>query len=130
MADAVAVAGLVRALVRRCHAQAVEGAPAPRPRAELLRMATWRAARYGLDGDLVDVVAERSVPAGEMLDTLLGFVRPALEEHDEWDVLSGLVHDVVRRGTGAARQRRAHERGGRLEDVVDFVVDATTSPRA
>jgi carboxylate-amine ligase len=128
--DAVAVAGLVRGLVRRCHAEAVEGVPAPRPRAELLRMATWRAARYGLDGDLVDVVGERSVPAREMLDVVLGFIRPALEEHDEWDVLSRLVHDVVGRGTGAARQRRALERGGRLEDVVDFVVDATSSPPA
>ncbi len=125
--DAVAVAALVRGLVRTCHAEAVRGNPVPRPRAELLRMATWRAARYGLDGDLVDVVGERSVPGPETLDTLLGFIRPALEEHDEWEVVSGLTHQVVQRGTGAARQRRAFERARRLEDVVDFVVDATTS---
>lgn len=82
-------------------------------------MATWRAARYGLDGDLVDVIGERSVPGPEMLDTLLGFIRPTLEEHDEWDMIRSLVQQVVQRGTGAARQRRALERRGRLEDVVD-----------
>ncbi len=124
--DAVAVAGLVRGLVRTGYAEAVRGDPAPSPRAELLRMATWRAARYGLDGDLVDVVGERSVPPAEMLDILLGFIRPALEEHDEWAIVSGLVHQVVGRGTGAARQRRAFETAHRLEDVVDFVVDSTT----
>ncbi len=125
--DAVAVAGIVRALVRRCYAEALDGRPSSHPRAELLRMATWRAARYGLDGDLIDVVGERSVPAAEVLDTLLGFIRPALEEHDEWEIVSGLVHQVVQCGTGAARQRRAFDRAGRLEDVVDFVV-ASTSP--
>ncbi|MBW3611200.1 MAG: carboxylate-amine ligase [Actinobacteria bacterium] len=126
--DAVAVAGLVRGLVRTCHAEAVRGGPVPHPRGELLRMATWRAARYGMDGDLVDVVEERSVPAPEMLDTLLDSIRPALEDHDEWELVAGLVHQIVRGGTGAARQRRAFERAHRLEDVVDFVVDATTSP--
>lgn len=126
--DAVAVAGLVRGLVRTCHAEAVGGGPTPRPRAELLRMATWQAARYGLDCDLVDVVGERSVPASEMVDTLLEFVHPALEENEEWEVVSALVHQVVQGGTGAARQRRALELAGRLEDVVDLVVDATTSP--
>lgn len=124
--DAVAVAGLARALVRTCHAEAARGGPAPHPRAELLRMATWRAARYGLEGDLLDVVGERSVPAAEMIDTLLGFIRRALEEHDEWEVVSGLVHQIVHGGSGAARQRRAFRRAGRLEDVVDFVVDATS----
>ena len=125
--DAVAVAGLVRGLVRTCHAQALRGDPTPLPRAELLRMATWRAARYGLDGDLLDVVGERSVPASEMLDTLLAFIRPALEEHGEWELVSYLISQILERGTGAARQRRAFERTGRLEDVVDFVVDSTTS---
>ncbi|MBW3642136.1 MAG: glutamate--cysteine ligase [Actinobacteria bacterium] len=124
--DAVAVAGMVRALVRRCHAEALDGRPPSHPRPELLRMATWRAARYGFDGDLIDVVGERSVPAAEMLDTLLGFIRPALEEHDEWEIVSGLVHQVVQCGTGAARQRRAFDRAGRLEDVVDSVVAATS----
>ncbi len=42
---------------------------------------------YGLDEDLVDVVGERSVPASQMLDTMLAIISPALEEH-EWK-LSG-----------------------------------------
>jgi carboxylate-amine ligase len=126
--DAVTVAALVRALVRTCHAQADKGDPPPLPRAELMRLATWRAARYGLERDLVDVVGEQSLPAAELLQALLDFVRPVLDDHGEWDVVSGLVERVVEVGTGAARQRRALECGRQLEDVVDFVVDATTAP--
>ncbi len=125
--DAVTVAALVRALVRTCHAKALEGDAPPLPRLELMRLATWRAARFGLDEDLVDVMAERSVPASELLHTLLDFARPGLDEHGEWDVVSGLVERVVETGTGAARQRGAFKRAGELEDVVDFVVDATTA---
>ncbi|HEV2088244.1 MAG TPA: hypothetical protein VGR21_08030, partial [Cryptosporangiaceae bacterium] len=123
--DAVAVAGLVRALVRTCHAEALDGSPPSQPRAELIRMAIWRAARYGLEDKLIDVMGERSVAAPDMVETLLGFLRPALEEHGEWDTVSELVHQVMQRGTGAALQRRAWERGHRLEDVVDLVVRST-----
>jgi carboxylate-amine ligase len=124
--DAVTVAALARALVRTCHAKALEDEPPALPRLELMRLATWRAARFGLDEDLVDVMAERSVPASELLHALLDFVRPGLDDHGEWDVVTGLVERVVDTGTGAARQRRAFKRAGQLEDVVDFVVDATT----
>ena len=110
--DTVTVAALVRALVRTCHAKVLSGEEPPLPRVELMRLATWRAARFGLDGDLVDAVAERSLPATELLQTLLDCVRWDLEQHDEWAVVSDLVGRVIKAGTGAARQRRAFERAG------------------
>ena len=76
--ESVMVAGLVRGLVRTCHDQAEAGEPVPNVRRELLRAATWRAARYGLDGDLVDVIGQRALPARDMIDTLLELTRPAL----------------------------------------------------
>jgi glutamate---cysteine ligase / carboxylate-amine ligase len=54
--EAVMVAGLARA----CHDAAARG-DGPRP--ELLRAAKWRAARHGLDADLVDAPAGRARPA-------------------------------------------------------------------
>ena len=46
--EAIMAAGLVRSLVRTCHAQAVAGNPDPPVRPEVLRSARWRAARDGL----------------------------------------------------------------------------------
>lgn len=123
--EAVMVAGLVRAIARTCYKQATEDKPFVHARPELLRAAKWRAARYGLDADLIDVEGGRALPAREMIEKLLGLLRPALEDHGEWDEVSALVREVTERGNGATRQREALARNNRYEDVVDLIVAET-----
>lgn len=123
--EAVMVAGLVRALAMTCHGEAERDDPFADPRPEVLRSATWRAARYGLEGELMDVAGGRVVSAEEMVDLFLERLRPALEDAGEWDEVSELVGQTVKGGTGASRQREAFARSERLEDVVDFVVEET-----
>jgi carboxylate-amine ligase len=123
--EAVMTAGLARALARTCHARAAKDEPVNHARPELLRAAKWRAARYGLDADLIDVEEGRALPAGQMVEKLLSFLRPALEEHGEWDEVSALARETLERGNGATRQREVYARNGRLEEVVDFIVAET-----
>jgi glutamate---cysteine ligase / carboxylate-amine ligase len=123
--EAVMLAGLSRALVRTCCERAEREELYPKARPELLRAAHWVASRHGLDAELVDVEAERAVPAREVIEKLLVFARPALEEHSDWEEVSALVHDTLEQGNGAGRQRRAYERAGRLEDVVDMLIGET-----
>ena len=118
--DTVMVAGLVRALVATA---ARTEAPAVRP--ELIRAATWRAARYGVGGELVDVEAGEALPAGELIDRFLARLRPALEEVGDWDEVSALVAQVVKDGTGADRQRRVLAQTGDQRAVLDFIVEET-----
>ena len=100
--------------------------PHPVPvRPELLRAAKWRAARYGLEAELIDVEKGESVAATEMVERLLVRLRGALEEDESWEEISGLVRVVLRRGNGAARQRAVFARGGNLEEVVDYMVAET-----
>lgn len=94
-------------------------------RPELLRAAHWRASRHGLDGELVDVEAARAVPAQEVIEKMLAFARPALEEDGDWEEVAALVRETLERGNGASRQRRAYERAGRLEDIVDTLIEET-----
>ncbi len=123
--EAVMVAGLARALARTAYAQAKRDVPIRHARPELVRAAKWRAARYGLDADLIDVEKERAVPATELIEKFLGFLRPSLEEHGEWDEISMLARETVARGAGTKRQREAYSRNGRFEDVVDLIVAET-----
>lgn len=123
--EAVMVAGLVRALARTCYEQAMRDQPFPTARHEIIRAAHWRAARYGLEEDLIDVSAECAVPARELVEKFLAFVRPSLEEYGDWDEVSAIVRETMQRGTGATRQREAYKRTGRLEDVVDLIVAET-----
>lgn len=123
--EAVMVAGLCRALARQCHALDLAGRPGPDPRPELIRAARWQAARYGLEGDLIDPAAPRAEPAAERVGALLDFVRPALEAAGDWAEVAEIVRATLARGNGARRQRAAFARAGRLEDVVDEVVAET-----
>jgi glutamate---cysteine ligase / carboxylate-amine ligase len=123
--DAVMMAGLVRGVARTCYEQALRDEPYCQARPELLRAAHWRAARFGLSAELIDVHAGRSVPAPELVAALLRFARPGMEASGDWEDVSALVQQILARGNGADRQREVFRRSGRLEDVVDFIVKET-----
>jgi len=123
--EAVMLAGLCRALIRTCRERAEYGEPYPEARPEILRAAHWIASRYGLDEKLVDVEARHLTAAREVIEKLLIFVRPALEEHGDWEEVSALVDETLERGNGAVRQRQAYSRAGRLEDIIDVLVEDT-----
>jgi carboxylate-amine ligase len=123
--EAVLVAGLTRALARACHDEWTRGQPVEPVRPELLRAAAWRASRFGLEGDLIDVRARRSVPARELVGSFLQHLRPWLEQDGDWDEVRDLLRRVETHGTGARRQREALARSGRMEDVVDLILEET-----
>ncbi len=127
MDHSLTVAALVRAVTQTCDAEVADDAPVCDPRPELLREATWRAAHYGLDGELIDVYDQQSLPAVKLVESLLSYLRPVLEDNGEWSDVCSLVEDVIDRGPGAARQREAFRRAERVEDVVDLVVQETKS---
>lgn len=123
--EVVMVAGLARALVLTCYEQALREAPYPKARIELLRSAHWQAARYGLDNELIDVGTERSIPAPALIGLMLDFTRPALEAFGDWEEVSSITRETLRRGNGAARQRGIFRKTGCLQPVVDLMVQET-----
>jgi carboxylate-amine ligase len=123
--DTIMVAGLVRALAVTA-ARERPGLRSVRP--ELIRAATWRAARYGIGGDLIDVEAGEACPAAEVIGRFLGRLRPALEELGDADEVGEHVARVLRDGTGADRQRRVLAEAGELAPVLDFIVGETHPP--
>ena len=125
--EAVMVAGLVRALARTCYEHYLSGEALPPVRPELLRAAKWRAARYGLEADLISVQEGRAVPAGELIERLLARLREALEADGAWEEVSELVRATLARGNGAARQRAAFSSAQSFEAVVDYIVAQTSS---
>lgn len=123
--EALMLAGLIRALVRTCCDEARRNVPVPNVRAELLRVANWRAARYGLEEDLVDVLAEHTVPAHDLIKRFLAFLRPALEAEGDWESVSHLVAATLSNGNGAMRQRALFQRTGSMQDVMQYIIDET-----
>ncbi|RAK38193.1 carboxylate-amine ligase [Actinoplanes lutulentus] len=122
----VLIAGLFRGLVLRALQDHRAGEPMPSARPPLHRAAMWRAARSGLEGDLLDLPRSPvPVPAAVAVERLIGELRPQLEELGDWEQVFDLSLRTLSRGSSAARQRRALARRGRLADVVDLLVADT-----
>lgn len=123
--DVVLIAGLFRALVGRARQDLDAGLPIPTSRHELLRAASWRAARSGLEGDLVDLIGPALVSPPLLIGQLVTGLRPQLEELGDWEQICQLADATLARGSAAARQRRAFGRRGELSDVVDQLLAHT-----
>jgi carboxylate-amine ligase len=122
----VLLAGLFRGLVHRAQAAYRAGEPLVPTRPPVHRAAMWRAARSGLEGDLLDLPRSPvPVPAAVAVERLVADLRPHLEALGDWDQVYDLSLQALSRGSAAARQRRALARRGRLSDVVDLVVADT-----
>ena len=104
--DAVLHAALARSLVRVLAGRAAAGEPVPDLRPELLRAARWRAARYGIGGQLFDPEQGVLVDARSAVGRLLAELEEDLRAAGEWAEVSELVCRVFARGTSATRQRR------------------------
>lgn len=122
--DAVLVAALTRALVETGVRRWQAGQKADPVRIETLRLASWRAARSGLHETLIDPTSWRPAPAADVVDGLVDHVADALEDAGDREVVGELVSALLRRGTGAARQRAVFERTGDLRTVVTDAIAA------
>jgi len=124
--DAVLIAGLFRAAVRKAEI-AVEAGTAWHPRSEPLhRAAMWQAARSGLSGELLGLGQHpERFPAEVAVRQLVSRLRPELEELGDWGTVSELLEDTLARGNSTDRQRTAYAERGDLDDVVTQVVEDT-----
>jgi carboxylate-amine ligase len=93
------------------------------PRA-LVEENKWRAARYGIDGRLIDFGKRREVPMRELALELLEFVDDVVDELGSRKALS-YVHTILSEGTSADRQLQVYKQTGDLRAVVRWLVDET-----
>ena len=126
---AVAVAGLVRALVETA-AQDWRDGVAPEPiQTPALRLAMWSASRYGLEHTLVNPILGEPCAARVAIDALLAHVEPALMHAGDLTRISDMVDEVFAGGTGAQRQRRVLRETGSTTAVVADAIDVTNHTR-
>ena len=123
--DAVLLAALVRGLVETVVRAWRAGEPPQPTRTDLLRLASWRASRFGLAGDLVRPRPGRPVPAKVVIRELLDHVSPALADAGDLDTTKELLGRLLSRGNGAMLQREVHRRTGDLAEVVRTALSRT-----
>jgi YbdK family carboxylate-amine ligase len=129
--DAVLLASLARALTETAAREWRRGMPPQAARTETLYLATWRASRSGLEGDLVHPVTGRAAPAEVVVRALLEHTTDALAETDAEAGHAGATTDLMQgllaRGNGATHQRQVYASTGDLAAVVRNAVARTLS---
>ena len=125
--DALLVAALVRALVETAARAWRGGEAAPLVDTSVLRLATWRAGRSGLEGDLLDPLHGTPLPARQVLADLVEHVGEALADADDATLVADLLETVLQRGTGALHQRRWLQQNHNLGAMVLRMAELTTS---
>jgi carboxylate-amine ligase len=124
--DCLALAGLVRALVAGARADAATDGPYPVCPPDVLRAASWAAARHGLENSLFDLRSSRRRPAAELVTERLDRLGPVLAATGDGDVVQAGLERLLRQGTGAERQRSAVDTGG-LSVLSQFLSEQTTA---
>ena len=125
--NTVLLAGVARALVETAAREWREGTEPVAVPSALLRLAGWKASRWGLRGELLDPHTHRPAPALAVVNSLLNHVRGALEDMGDLHRVEDLVDRLLADGTGAVRQREVLHRTGDLEQVVEDAAGCTVS---
>lgn len=127
------LATLIRALVMTATRAIDRGDSAPAVDLEILRAATWVAARDGLTGKAIDPYTARPTTPRHQLAALVDHAHDSLDELGEYRRTQCLLHRQLDQGNGAVWQRRALRERGNAAEVVRMGVGRTlqdTAPSA
>lgn len=117
--ESEALAGLIVACVAQAARDEEEGVPHVDLPHRLIEENVWRAVRYGMSGNLLDLHAGAEIPAVAAVDALAAWTGPVRAE---------LGIEAPRAGekpNGAQRQISGHEAGADLHDLYASTVQET-----
>jgi glutamate---cysteine ligase / carboxylate-amine ligase len=122
--ETIALAALIQATIAKLYKLYAANQGFRLYRRALLMENKWRAARYGIDGKLIDFGKQKEVPARDLVREYLEFVDDVVDELDSREELN-YIHEILETGTGADRQLRVYRQTGDFKAVVDYIMDET-----
>ena len=122
--ETIALAALIQATVAKLYKLYAANQGFRLYRRSLLMENKWRAARYGLDGKLIDFGKQAEVPERELIEEYLAFVDDVLDELDSRKEVE-YVREIMKMGTGADRQLQKFRETGDMKAVMDHIIEET-----
>ena len=118
------IAALCQAVIVKLHRLYTRNQGFRMYRRALIEENKWRAARWGLDGKLIDFGRRAEVPMRELALELIELVDDVVDELGSREAIE-YIHVVLEEGTSADRQLAVYRRTGDLKAVVQHVVEET-----
>jgi glutamate---cysteine ligase / carboxylate-amine ligase len=118
LAESRSLAAFIYSLTARVARALDEGEPLPSWPHRLLEENLWRAIRYGLSAELIDLERRETLPARARLEQLVEWTLPVAEE------LGAAPWIAVPERNAAERQIARHDEGATMEEIFIEVVEA------
>ncbi len=116
LGEARSLSAFAYALTARIARALDEGEPLPNYPRRLIEENFWRAIRYGLSGELIELATGEVRPTRAHLERLVSWVRPVAEE------LGAATYLDIPAPNSAERQIGRHEEGASLEEIYTELV--------
>jgi carboxylate-amine ligase len=122
--ESIAIAALCQAIIAKLYRLHRQNLSFRHYSRALIMENKWRAARYGLDGKLIDFGKEQEVPVRDLIREILDFVMEEADELGSREELAS-IERILTEGNGAERQLRVFAETGDLNKVVDYTIEET-----
>src|SRR5271165_161205 len=122
--ETIALAALIQATVAKLYKLYSQNQGSRLYRKSLLMENKWRAARYGINGKLIDFGKQMEVPERDLIEEYLLFVDDVLDELDCREEVE-YIREIMKMGTGADRQLDVYRKTGDMKAVMDYIIEET-----
>src|SRR5271168_341124 len=122
--ETIALAALIQATVAKLYKLHTQNQGFRLYRKSLLMENKWRAARYGINGKLIDFGKQMEVDERDLIEEYLDFVDDVLDELDCREEVE-YVRTIMKMGTGADRQLEVFRKTGDMKAVMDYIIEET-----
>jgi glutamate---cysteine ligase / carboxylate-amine ligase len=122
--DTIAIAAVAQAIIVKLYKLYTKNMGFRLYRRALIEENKWRAARWGLDGHLIDFGKKSEVPMRDLAIELIDFVDDVVDELGSRAHVAH-VKNILRDGTSADRQLKVYHETNDLKAVVQHLVRET-----
>jgi carboxylate-amine ligase len=122
--ETIALAALIQATVAKLYKLYLANQGFRLYRRMLIMENKWRAARYGLEGKLIDFGKQVEVPERDLVLEYLAFIEDVVGELGSREELN-YIHRILEMGAGADRQLLVFQQTQDLKKVVDYIIEET-----
>jgi carboxylate-amine ligase len=122
--ESIAIAALCQAIIAKLYRLHRQNLSFRHYSRALIMENKWRAARYGLDGKLIDFGKQQEVPVRDLIREILDFVMEEAGDLGSKEELTS-IERILDEGNGAERQLRVFSETGDLNKVVDYTIEQT-----
>jgi carboxylate-amine ligase len=119
------IVSIIQAIVAKLYRLNTQNLKFNTYRLALIKENKFRAARYGIEGNMIDFGLQKEVETSMLVLELLDFIDDVVDELGSREHIN-YAHEILKNGTGADRQLAVFKETKCLTKVVDFITSEFT----